>query len=82
MGTVFKKTATKALPAGAKIILRKGQRFAEWIDAKEKGRTGEGEDTQNKREQKGSEQKQTIYPMVGVCDAEARLLAARLTRML
>ena len=39
MGTVFKKTATKPLPAGAKIIVRKGQRLAEWVDAKEKRRT-------------------------------------------
>ena len=39
MGTVFKKTATKPLPAGAKIIVRKGQRLAEWIDAKKKRRT-------------------------------------------
>jgi integrase len=39
MGTVYKKTATKALPAGAKIIVRKGQRFAEWKPAKGKTRT-------------------------------------------
>lgn len=39
MGTVFKKTVTKALPTGAKIIVRKGERFAEWIDAKQKRRT-------------------------------------------
>jgi len=39
MGSIFKKTATKALPAGAKIIVRKGQRLAEWIDAKGKRRT-------------------------------------------
>ena len=39
MGTVFKKTFTKPLPAGAKIIVRKGQRLAEWIDAKGKTRT-------------------------------------------
>ena len=39
MGTVFKKTATKPLPAGAKIIIRKGERLAEWIDAKRKRRT-------------------------------------------
>ena len=39
MGTVYKKTATKPLPAGAKIIVRKGQRLAEWIDAKGKRRT-------------------------------------------
>ena len=38
MGTVYKKTATKPLPTGAKIIVRKGQRLAEWIDAKEKRR--------------------------------------------
>ena len=39
MGTVFKKTATKPLPQGAKIIVRKGQRFAEWKPAKGKTRT-------------------------------------------
>src|SRR5208282_1629135 len=39
MGSVFKKTATKPLPAGAKIIVRKGQRIAEWLDAKQKRRT-------------------------------------------
>ena len=27
MGTVFKKSVTKPLPAGAKIIVRKGQRL-------------------------------------------------------
>lgn len=39
MGSTFKKTATKPLPAGAKIVVRKGQRFAEWTDAKGKRRT-------------------------------------------
>ena len=39
MGTVFKKTYTKPLPAGAKIITRKGKRLAEWKDAKGKTRT-------------------------------------------
>ena len=39
MGTVYKKTATKPLPAGAKIIVRKWQRFAEWKPAKGKART-------------------------------------------
>ena len=39
MGTVFKKTFTKPLPAGAKIIVRKGERFAQWQDAKGKTRT-------------------------------------------
>ena len=31
MGTVYRKTATKPLPAGAKFIVRKGQRLAERI---------------------------------------------------
>ncbi len=39
MGTVFKKTATKPLPAGARVIVRKGEELAEWLDAKEKRRT-------------------------------------------
>jgi len=39
MGTVYKKTFTKPLPTGAKIIVRKGQRLAEWKDAKGKTRT-------------------------------------------
>lgn len=39
MGTVYRKTATKPLPAGAKIIIRKGQRLAEWKPAKGKTRT-------------------------------------------
>jgi len=39
MGTVFKKTTTKPLPAGAKVIVRKGQQLAEWINAKQKRRT-------------------------------------------
>ena len=39
MGTVYKETFTKPLPAGAKIIVRKGQRFAEWKPAKGKIRT-------------------------------------------
>lgn len=39
MGTVFKKTVTKPLPAGAEIFVRKGQRFARWKDAKERTRT-------------------------------------------
>ncbi len=39
IGTVYKKTATKPRPAAAKIIVRKGQRLAEWIDAKQKRRT-------------------------------------------
>ncbi len=30
MGTVFKQTVTKPLPAGAEIIVRKGERFAHW----------------------------------------------------
>jgi integrase len=39
MGTVYRKTATKPLPTGARLIVRKGQRLAEWLDSKEKRRT-------------------------------------------
>ncbi len=39
MGAVYKETFTKPLPAGAKIIVRKGQRLAQWQDAKGKTRT-------------------------------------------
>ncbi len=39
MGTVYKETFTKPLPAGAKIIVRKGQRLAQWQDARGKTRT-------------------------------------------
>ncbi len=39
MGNVYKKTYTKPLPAGAQIIVYKGQRHAEWKDAKGKTRT-------------------------------------------
>jgi integrase len=39
MGTVFKKTFTKPLPAGAAVVVRKGRRVAEWRDAKGKRRT-------------------------------------------
>jgi len=39
MGSVFKKTFTKPLPAGTKIVFRKGHRLAERIDAKGKRRT-------------------------------------------
>lgn len=30
MGAIFKKTATKPLPAGAEIVVRQGQRLARW----------------------------------------------------
>ena len=39
MGTVFKKTFTKPLPAGAEFFERKGERFARWVDSKGKKRT-------------------------------------------
>jgi hypothetical protein len=39
MGTVYKKTFTKQLPARARIIVRKRQRLAEWKDAKGQTRT-------------------------------------------
>ena len=39
MGTIFRKTFTKPLQAGAEIIVRKGERLARWKDAKGKTRT-------------------------------------------
>ena len=39
MGTIYKGAFTKPLPAGAKIIVRKGERLAEWKDAKGKIQT-------------------------------------------
>jgi integrase len=39
MGTVFRKTFTKPLPAGAEIFVRKGERLARWKDRKGKART-------------------------------------------
>jgi integrase len=47
MGTVFKKTFTKPLPAGADTFSRKGERFARWKDRRGKSRTAKlttGED--------------------------------------
>jgi len=38
MGTVFKKTFTKPLPAGAELFTREGQQFARWKDTKGKNR--------------------------------------------
>lgn len=39
MGTVFKKTFTKPMPANAETFVKKGKRFARWKDAKGKSRT-------------------------------------------
>jgi integrase len=39
MGTVFKKTFTKPLPAGAEVITRQGVRFARWKPPKGKTQT-------------------------------------------
>jgi hypothetical protein len=39
MGSVYRKTVTKALPAGAQVFTRQGERFARWRDAKGKART-------------------------------------------
>jgi integrase len=39
MGTVYKESFTKPLPAGVRIIVRKGKQLAEWKDAKGKTRT-------------------------------------------
>jgi hypothetical protein len=38
MGTVFKKTFTKPLPAGAELFIREGKQFARWKDTKAKTR--------------------------------------------
>ena len=39
MGTVFRKTFTKPVPAGAEFFTRDGRRWARWKDAKGKTRT-------------------------------------------
>jgi hypothetical protein len=39
MGTVFRKTVTRALPPRAETIVRKGERFARWKDKHGKTRT-------------------------------------------
>jgi integrase len=39
MGTVFRKTFTKPLPAGAETFVRKGERLARWRDRKGKSQT-------------------------------------------
>lgn len=39
MGTVYRKTFTKPLPADAELFTRKGERFARWKDSKGKPRT-------------------------------------------
>ncbi len=47
MGTVFKKTRTRPLPAGAELFTRAGQQFARWKPLKGKTRTAKvtsGED--------------------------------------
>jgi integrase len=39
MGRVYKRTVSRPLPAGAKVIVRKGCRLAEWTDARGKRKT-------------------------------------------
>src|SRR5262245_44752711 len=39
MGTVYRKTVTKAVPAGAEVVTRKGSRFARWKDRRGRTRT-------------------------------------------
>ena len=39
MATVYRKTVTKPLPAGAEIFTRKGERFAKWKNKKGKRKT-------------------------------------------
>lgn len=38
MGTAYRPTFTKPMPAGAEIVTREGQRIARWKDAKGKTR--------------------------------------------
>jgi len=45
MGTVYKGTFTKPLPAAAKTIVRKGQRPAQWQNAKGKRQTAPPSET-------------------------------------
>ncbi len=39
MGTAYRETFTKPLPAGAELFTRDGERFARWIDGKGRKRT-------------------------------------------
>ncbi|MCK6458094.1 MAG: site-specific integrase, partial [Phycisphaerae bacterium] len=39
MGTVFRATYTKPLPARAEVFTRKGERFARWTDCRGRKRT-------------------------------------------
>src|SRR5262245_22820026 len=38
MGSVYRKTVTKPMPAGAELFTRNGEQFARWRDAKGKSR--------------------------------------------
>src|SRR3954467_2465996 len=40
MGSVYRKTITRALPPGATVFTRQGEKFARWVDAKGKSKTG------------------------------------------
>ena len=39
MGTVYRKTVTRALPAGAELFTKQGQQFARWKPSKGRART-------------------------------------------
>ena len=39
MASVYRKTVTRKLPAGAELFTRKGERFARWKDGKGKRQT-------------------------------------------
>ncbi len=41
MGTIYRKTVTRPLPAGAKIITRQGKRLAQWTSRNGKTKTAE-----------------------------------------
>ena len=41
MGTIYRKTVTRPLPADAKIIVRKDKRLAQWTTRSGKAKTAE-----------------------------------------
>ena len=57
MATIYKKTYTKALPSDVEIFMRRGERFARWMDAKGKAQTAKvviGKDGSERIQKQGS----------------------------
>jgi integrase len=48
MGTIYRKTVTRPLPPGCKIITRKGKQFAQWMNRKGKTVTAELSESGNR----------------------------------